>query len=83
MVARQMVDPMGNGKFLYAILERPAQDELHYPGLHQAPLELVRYRDLAAVASTIDVEQFAGADEARLTADLVCYQQVNAALLRQ
>ena len=79
----RMVEPMGHGKFLYAILERSEKGELPCTGLRQAPLELVCYRDLAAVISTIDVEQFAVADEVCLKADLVRYQQVNAALLQQ
>jgi len=73
---------MGKGKFLYGIIETPAQGKLPCSGLQDAPLELVTYRDLAAVVSAIDLAEFAGGDQTGLKAGLVRYQQVNAALLQ-
>jgi hypothetical protein len=73
---------MGEKKFLYAIIAQAWDGSFAFTGLDDTPLELVPYRDLAAVASTIDPEKFAGADEPRREGDLVRYQQVNAALLQ-
>jgi len=72
---------MGEGKFLYAIIDRLEKDDLPFTGINDAPLAVVCYRDLAAVISAIDLEQLAAGDEAWLKAGLVRYQQVNAALL--
>lgn len=74
---------MGEGKFLYAIIERPENDDFPYTGLNDASLAVVGYRDLAAVISTIDVDQLSAADAVWLKAALVHYQEVNAALLAQ
>ncbi|MBI3329474.1 MAG: GvpL/GvpF family gas vesicle protein [Nitrospinae bacterium] len=73
---------MGEGKFLYAIIETPEHGRLPFSGLQDAPLEMVTYRDLAAVVSAIDLAEFAGGDQTGLQAGLVRYQQVNAALLQ-
>ena len=83
-------------RFIYAILEaRPELPNLaEYPtgGIDAAPLELVCYRDLVAVVSAIDVNQFApdlpGAistaqQAASHQAQLLKYQQVNSFLLKQ
>lgn len=71
---------MGEGKFLYAIIERPKTDDFPDTGLNDAALAVVGYGDLAAVISTIDVDQLTAGDAAWLKAALVRYQQVNAAL---
>ncbi len=75
-------------KFIYAVLDRPAEgalvDDSGADGIDAAPLERVDYRDLVAVISDIDPARFVpnAAAEARLQADLLKYQQVNAALFR-
>jgi hypothetical protein len=95
---------MEEGKLLYAIIDLPHGDCLRVPvspcprltGLDDAPLEIVPYRDLAAVVSSIDLKRFGQAcpvetrhvasvqreGEERLQADLVRYQQVNLFLLK-
>ncbi|MBI4639613.1 MAG: GvpL/GvpF family gas vesicle protein [Candidatus Tectomicrobia bacterium] len=72
---------MGEGKFLYAIIEREGEESLPFRGLGDAPLETVFYRDLAAVVSSLDLGRFEGQDKEHLKADLVKYQQVNLFLL--
>ncbi|MBI3327403.1 MAG: GvpL/GvpF family gas vesicle protein [Nitrospinae bacterium] len=72
---------MRKGKLLYAIIDGPGAGDLAFTGLDDVPLELVPYRDLAAVASAIDLDVLAGRDDACRKADMVRYQQVNAALL--
>ncbi len=61
-------------------------------GIDAAPLEIVRYRDIAAIVSAIDVNQFAAdvpgeiaseQQEESHKAHLLKYQQVNAFLLGQ
>lgn len=60
-----------------------------YPttGIHEALLETIPYRDLAAVVSAIDLDRFGpvcpeSGREERLRADMVKYQQINLALLQ-
>lgn len=73
---------MGEGKFLYAIIENPGEGGFCFTGFDDAHLERVPYRDIAAVVSPIDLGRFNGTDDAPLKADLVRYQQVNIALLQ-
>jgi hypothetical protein len=74
------------GKLLYAIVANEGETLWDHPfsctGIDDAPLEIVPYRDLAAVVSSIDLERFGGEGEERLQADMVRYQQVNLALLQ-
>lgn len=74
------------GKLLYAIIANEGETLWDHPfpctGIDDAPLEIVPYRDLAAVVSSIDLERFGREGEERLQADMVRYQQVNLALLQ-
>lgn len=83
---------MEEGKLLYAIIDWQRGDSPRVPaspcprvssasGIDDAPLEIVPYRDLAAVVSFVDLERFGREGEERLQADMVRYQQVNLALL--
>lgn len=77
---------MEEGKLLYAIIANEGETLWDHPfpctGIDAAPLEIVPYRDLAAVVSSIDLERFGREGEERLQADMVRYQQVNLALLQ-
>jgi hypothetical protein len=50
-------------RFIYATIDNKSQmlDLAEYQdgGIYGAPLEVICYRDIAAVVSTIDVDQFA------------------------
>ena len=74
------------GKLLYAIIANEGETLWDHPfpctGIDDAPLEIVPYRDLAAVVSSIDLERFGGEVEERLQLNLVRYQQVNLSLLQ-
>jgi hypothetical protein len=93
-------------KFIYAVIENPARPpsgngesspfaESRTGGIDDAPLEIVPYRDLAAVVSSIDASRFdppdksgsgedsSGQNEERLKAEMLRYQLVNLFLLEQ
>lgn len=77
---------MEEGTLLYAIIANEGKtlwDHL-FPctGIDDAPLEIVPYRDLAAVVGSIDLERFGREGEERLQADMARYQQVNLVLLQ-
>lgn len=77
---------MQEKKFIYAVIENNPE---HLPvlsadGIDSAALEMVCYRDMAAVISAIDDSRFdSGTHDAqqRLNADLLKYQKVNSFLL--
>ncbi len=80
-----------NEKFIYAVIENNAEDPplpvYDTGGIDGAPLEIVPYRDLAAVISSIDIKRFdesedsSGRKQECLQADMLCYQLVNRFLL--
>jgi len=83
-------------RFIYATIDNRSDmpDLASYPGggIDAAPLATVSYRDISAVVSTIDVDQFALAlpgeiataqQEDSHKARLLTYQQVNLFLLQQ
>ncbi len=88
---------MQDEKIIYAVIENnadtPCLADFRRDGIGAAPLEAVRYRDLAAVVSSIDAGRFAPdlpgeascaqEKEENLKVDLLCYQQVNSFLLEQ
>ncbi len=83
-------------KFIYAVIERNGQcppiADSPLGGIDGAAIEIVYYRDIAAVVSSIDIRRFdpgsSGKDlyaqkEGILKSDLLKYQQVNLSLLKQ
>jgi hypothetical protein len=71
-------------KFIYAVIENTPENQsiATMTGIADAPLEAVNYRELIAVVSDVDPARFAGeGEQPHLPADLLKYQQVNAALL--
>ncbi|MFY9259542.1 MAG: GvpL/GvpF family gas vesicle protein [Gallionella sp.] len=73
-------------KFIYAVIENTPKNQsiATMMGIGDAPLEAVNYLDLIAVVSDVDTARFAGeGEQLHLPADLLKYQQVNAALLAQ
>ena len=83
-------------KFIYAVIERNGQcppiADSPLGGIDGAAIEIVCYRDIAAVVSSIDIRRFdpgsSGKDsyaqkEGILKSDLLKYQQVNLSLLKQ
>ncbi len=81
---------MEEGKLLYAIIDLRRDAGLRVPaspcprvsGIDDALLEIIPYRDLAAVVSSIGLGRFGQEGEERLREDLLRYQQVNLALLQ-
>lgn len=76
-------------KFIYAVINNNVEGKplvmSGTDGINAMPLEIVYYRDLAAVVSSIDVTRFDVdlATQERLNTDLLKYQQVNTFLLGQ
>ncbi|MDO8369937.1 MAG: GvpL/GvpF family gas vesicle protein [Candidatus Nitrotoga sp.] len=81
-------------KIIYAVIENNAEDQLwdisSSNGIGDAPLEMVAYRDLLAVISSVDAARFdpglsdqAASTQELLKADLLKYQQVNSYLLEK
>ena len=75
-------------KFIYAVINNAEGKPLLMSGadgINAMPLEVVCYRDLVAVVSSIEVSRFDAdvATQERLNVDLLKYQQVNTFLLRQ
>lgn len=83
---------MQEKKFIYAVIENNPEDMplLSADGIDAAPLEAVCYKDLVAIISAIDANQFesglsdlAASVQERLQADLLKYQQANALILEK
>ena len=72
---------MERGKFLYAIIENESREVYSLIGIDGAPLEVIPYRDIAAIVSPIELKRFEERGEDGLKADLVEYQQVNLRLM--
>ena len=83
-------------RFIYATIDNkseiPNLAEYQPGGIYGGPLEVICYRDIAAVVSTIDVDQFAPdlqletlskQQEESYKAHLLKYQQVNSFLLEK
>lgn len=79
---------METRKLLYAIIDTQGQGtgrtDLRaylrlFPGIDNAPLEVISYQDLAAIISSIDINLFQQKGEEGLQAGLLKYQQVNLA----
>jgi hypothetical protein len=83
-------------RFIYATIDNrsgiPDLAAYHAGGIDSAPLETVSYRDITAVVSTIDVDQFALGLPSEISTEqqadshkarLLKYQQVNSFLLEQ
>lgn len=82
---------MSLNKIIYAVIENNVANQSLFEsdadGIDGMPLEIVSYRDIAAVISIIDAARFdASAQDAapeQLKSDLLKYQQVNAYLLEK
>lgn len=76
-------------KFIYAVIDNNVESQSLVTsgtdGINATPLEIVCYRDIAAVVSSIEGARFDDdvATQERLNADLLKYQQVNTFLLKQ
>jgi hypothetical protein len=79
---------MEAGRLLYAVIDHGKteqtvlSDHLYSStGIDEAPLEIIPYRDVAAVVSAFDGKRFEQAGEEHIQAAVLKYQQVNLALL--
>lgn len=69
---------------VYAVVDRGRDRETcPLTGAHDAPIEMIRCRDLSVAASPVDLEHFGRDSPESLRADLQKYQAVNLALLGQ